>query len=217
MLMKKTYIEFIVEILKKVDVGKPIYVHEIAVQLANTYNISIKKASGAASLAIKRIIDGNLMPNLKFYQKGIYYLAVTTPFGETTIDKEELIKDKYLKNDSGYETGSLLLHKLGLTTQIPNERHLVSNNAKDCARLDSKLGVIVHPAKTKIDFDNKQYFEILDVLTIMDEVPIDCEQPYSILNQYINKLGLEYVKLLALADSYYNKNTILRLAHVAKG
>lgn len=36
-----------------------------------TYNIPLKKAAGAVSVACKRIMDGKMIPELRFYQKGI--------------------------------------------------------------------------------------------------------------------------------------------------
>ena len=141
--MAKSYIEYICDILQKEQVGKLIYIHEIGEYLHLTYNPSIKKAENATSVAFKRIMDGKLVPDLRCYQKGIYYKATQTPFGETTIDKEQLIIDKYLKDDNGYETGPLILHKLGLTTQMPNQRTIASNKAKDCARTEKNVERIV--------------------------------------------------------------------------
>ena len=122
-----------------------------------------------------------------------------------------------MKNDNGYETGLIVLHRLGLTTQMPNERILASNRAGDCARIDKKLGIVVRPPKVEINADNKQYLKILDVLDILDKAPVDAEHPYKIIGAHIERLGLEYVRLLALANNYYNRNTILQLAHVAGG
>lgn len=215
--MNKSYTEFVCELMTKQETGKPIYANEISSYVAKVYNIPLKKASGAVSVACKRIMDGKLIPELRFYQKGIYYRVTVTPFGETGIDKEQLIEDKYLKNDNGYETGLVVLHRLGLTTQIPNERILATNKAGDCARMDKKLGVVVRPPKVEINADNKQYLKMLDVLDILDNAPVDAEYPYNIIGEYIERLGLEYVRLLALANNYYNKNTILQLAHVAGG
>ena len=213
--MKQTYIEFICELIKKEEMGKPIYTNEISDCISKEYNITIKKATGATSVACKRIIDSEMIPDLRFYQKGIYYRVTVTPFGETNIDKEQLIEDKYLKNDIGYETGLQILHRLGLTSQMPNMRTLATNKASDCARLDKKLEIVVRPAKIKVNAENKQYLKMLDVLDILDDAPIDVDDPYKIIGNYIDELGLEYGKLLAMANNYYNKNTVLQLAHVA--
>jgi hypothetical protein len=104
---------------------------------------------------------------------------------------------------------------MGLTSQMPRERVLASNRASDCARLDVKLGVIVRPPKVEINTGNKQYLKLLDVLDILADAPVDVENPYILIGEYIERLELEYHKLLALANNYYNRNTIIQLAHVA--
>lgn len=215
--MEKPYMDFVCEVMKRQEIGKPIYISRISEYVVETYQIPQKKAAGAVSVACKRIMDGGLIPELRFYQKGIYYRAAVTPFGETGIDKEQLIADKYLVNDTGYETGLSVLHRMGLTSQMPRERVLASNRASDCARLDARLGVVVRPPKVEINAGNKQYLKLLDVLDILADAPVDVENPYAVIGEYIERLELEYRKLLALANNYYNRNTVIQLAHVAGG
>lgn len=47
------------------------------------------------------------------------------------IHTKQLIADKYLINDMGYETGLTVLHRMGLTSQMPRERVVASNRASD--------------------------------------------------------------------------------------
>ena len=49
----------------------------------------------------------------------------------------------------------------------------------------------------------------------MAKAPVDAERPYLLLADHIQKAELDYGKLLALAEKYYNKNTVLNLAHIA--
>ena len=210
-----TYTEFIRDQLKGYGAGKPIYTASLAVKLAEQYGLQEKEAAAATSVAFKRIMDDKTVPGLRFYQKGIYFLAALTPFGETGIDTERLIADKYLLPDIGYETGYAMLYRMGLTTQLPRERCLVSNKATDCVRLDKRLGVLVRPPKTKVNGRNKLDLQFLDVLDLMDKAPVDAAQPYVLLAEYIRHAGLEYGRLLSLAHRYYNKKTILQLARVA--
>lgn len=44
---------------------------------------------------------------------------------------------------------------MGLTTQIPNKRVIVTNVAKDCIRTDKKLDIMIKPPKTEVNADNK--------------------------------------------------------------
>ena len=153
-----TYTEYIRELLLQKPIGMPIYTKIIAASLAEKFNLKDKDAVAATAVAMKRIMDSKVIPELRFYQKGIYFRTVTTPFGERGINKESLIADKYLLPDKGYETGFALLHDIGLATQMPKER---------------------------------------------------------VIANHIHKLKLQYEKLLFLADRYYNKNTVIQLAHTA--
>lgn len=90
--MNKPYVEYVCDFIANQETGKPIYAHEISRCVAETYHIPLKKAAGAVSVACKRIMDGKIIPELRFYQKGIYYRVTITPFGETGIDKEQLNK-----------------------------------------------------------------------------------------------------------------------------
>ena len=210
-----TYTEFIRDQLKGYGTGQPIYTASLAVKLAEQYGLPKKEAAAATSVAFKRIMDDAAVPELRFYQKGIYYLTAPTPFGETGIDTERLIADKYLLPDIGYETGYAMLYRMGLTTQLPRERCLATNKAADCVRLDNRLGVLIRPPKTKVNGRNKLDLQFLDVLNLMEKAPVDASQPYALLAEYIQRTGLEYGRLLSLAHRYYNQKTIMQLARVA--
>ena len=210
-----TYMDYTRLLLEQMPTGAPIYINRLASDLAEHFSLDEKQAAAATSVAVKRIMDGALVPDLRFYQKGIYYRTVITPFGEKGIDKEKLIADKYLLPNKGYETGLTLLHHLGLATQMPREHLIATNIAKECVRTDKKLGVTIKPPKVKIDANNKAYLQTLDALELLDKAPVDAEQPYQVMAKHIQEYGLHYGKLLFFADRYYNKNTIMQLAHTA--
>lgn len=210
-----TYMDCICELLAEKPVGIPIYTSEIAAALAKIFDLKEKEAAAATSVAIKRIMDAGMIPDLRFHQKGIYFRTVITPFGERGIDKEKLIADKYLMPNKGYETGFALLHRMGLATQMPRERVIATNMAKECARTDKKLGVVIRPPKAKINADNKDYLQTLDALEFLDKAPVDTERPYAVIANHIRERSLQYEKLLFFADRYYNKNTIMQLARTA--
>lgn len=211
----QSYTAFVCGQLEDIAEGVPIYTARIAENMVATYCMTEKDAGAAVAVAVKRIMDKGIIPELRFYQKGIYYRSAITPFGETGINKEMLIADKYLSPDIGYETGFTVLHNMGLTSQMPKERVIVTNVAKDCARVDRKLEVVIRPPKVSVTAENKLYLQILDVLDLMGKSPVDAEYPYAIIAKYIREKGLQYILLLAIADRYYNQNTVLHLAHVA--
>ena len=212
---KMTYAEFIENRIYEYGYGAPIYTGTIAQELSAEFQMPVKEAASAVSVALKRLIDRKAVPELRCFQKGIYYRAKATPFGETGINKNTLIADKYLAGDNGYETGLALLHHIGLTTQIPAEKVFATNRASGCIRADKALGVSVCPPKVRINAENKPYLQTLDAIDAMAKAPVDAERPYLLLADHIQKAELDYGKLLALAEKYYSKNTVLNLAHIA--
>ncbi|MBQ9227568.1 MAG: hypothetical protein IJ168_01950 [Eubacterium sp.] len=213
--MHLTYIDFICDAIRNTECCIPIYSKDLTTALAVEYNISRSQAAGAVSVALRRILERGIIPNLRFYKKGIYYLTQMTPFGELSIDKQRLVYDKYVSDDNGYVSGMFLLHQLGLTSQMPNNAVIVSNAAGNAARKDIELDVIVKPPKTKITKDNQAYLQMLDVLELLDKAPIDVDNPYSIIESYIDARGLDYKRLLEYAYKLYNNRTILNIAKTA--
>lgn len=209
------YTDFIMTYINENEVGNPIYSSEIAHQLAVQFGLTEAKASAAVAVTMKRMMDKHLQPRLRFYQKGIYYLTDMTPFGEVGINTEQLIADKYLIHDQGYEAELTFLYRLGMTTQIPKNRELVTNHVKNCARYDKRLGVTIRPPKTQITPENKLYLQLLDALEKVDKAPIDAIQPYKTIATYIQKRELQYETLLALSDQFYTKNILQHIARVA--
>ena len=210
-----TYTEYVRNYLERQDQGTPIYTDEIAVAMAADYEMEKKKAAAATAVAVKRILERGDLPDLRCYQKGIYYRTAVTPFGELGISREKLIADKYLLPDKGYETGLSLLHHMGLTTQMPTEHLLATNAAKGCLRYDSRLGVSICPPKVPINAENKAYLQTLDAIDLLDKAPVDAQNPYMILADHIRQNGLKFEDLLYYADRYYNRKTIIHLAHTA--
>ena len=212
---KMTYMEFIRAYISDVEIGQPIYSVDIARDLATQYGITDGKARRIVANVIKQIMDREIQPNLRFFHRGIYYLTSVTPFGEVGINTEQLISDKYLKQDQGYEGALTFLYCIGLTTQIPRSREVITNKAKNRARYDKHLDVMIRPPKTPITAENKLYLQLLDVLERLDTAPIDNEQPYQTIVAYIQERNLQYETLLALADRHYTKECLLHLLQIA--
>ena len=90
-----------------------------------------------------------------------------------------------------------------------------AGKAKDCQREDKGCGVKTTPPKTEINRENKRYLQLLDAFEDINKAPVDVENPYNILANHIRKNNLKYETLLYFADRYYNRKTILRIAHTA--
>ena len=210
-----TYKDFIKSIILGYEYCVPIYTSKLTQSMEEEFRIPVKEAAAAVSVAVKRLMDSKEIEDLRFFQKGIYYRAKMTPFGETGINKDKLISDKYLAGDNGYETGLSLLHHMGLTTQIPAQRVFASNRAASCIRADEALGIFICPPKVKINAENKPYLQVLDAIDAMEKAPVDAERPYNLIANHIKNRRLDYGELLSIAGKYYNRNTVFTLAQIA--
>lgn len=209
-----TYLEYVKNLIIRKEIGEPIYTNLIAKEVKKEFCLSDKDALLATSVAFKRIIDSGFIDNLRCYQKGIYYLCKNTVFGETKINFNQLIYDKYLSNDNGYISGPSFIQQLGLTTQMSKDSYITTNKATNGRRRDKKLGIVIIPPKTTITNENIKYLQLLDVLESMDKIPIDTDFAFEIIASRIDD-DKEYKDLLMIADRHYDKKTIINLAHVA--
>ena len=206
-------IAYVCEYIKDHAIGYPIYKNRLSEKLQKEFGINKKDSVMIASVALDEIMDAEMVPNLRLYRKGIYYRTATTPLGELGINKEQLMADRYLLPDIGYETGFTLLHRMGLTTQMPVKRSIVSN-AVTVYCLDRELNVEVYPPRERITDANKLYFQLLDVLALIKQAPIDAENPYNVIANYIQKCELQYGELRIFAELYYGKEVLSELDSV---
>ncbi len=209
-----TYVDFICKIIRKYKAGKPIYSKSLSAIVQNQYGLTYDKSVSVCSAALKRIVVNQFIPNLRKYQRGIYYLTKSTPFGELVIDINKLIEDKYLTDDSGYESGLSLLHMMGLTTQIPRVRTIVSNKAPRGVCHDTRLNVGIRVPRVVIDHENIKYLQVLDVIDLLDNAPIDADAPYTLIATHINKCELRYDTMYKIAEAYYPKDVLEKITRI---
>lgn len=212
---ERTYRQFVIDEVAKAHPGDPIYCSDIAMAMEKSYELPHENACAAAAATLKTIIDAEVVPALRRYKRGIYYLTEETPFGEAGIRRGQLIADRYLLPDIGYETGAGLMLKMGLTTWVPNEWEFVTNKARSRRRVED-LGIAIRPPRCeKVTADNKGHLQTLDALDLLDRTPVDADDPYGVIAAHIVKARLDFEKLTELAEKHYGQNVLAKLAHVA--
>lgn len=215
------HIEFITDCIKKYEVGEPIFVADLIEAFIKDYpwkDIIPDRAKAAAcvSMNLQRIKKENLIPELRFYKKGIWYKTKNTPFGEAEIKTQIIVKRKYMENGNGYITGYEALNRYGFSTQIPKDVIIATNKAKYFQQKDEELGVTIKPPKTRITQGNKYYLVVLDMLEIIDKAIITDPEPYKRFNKIINNHGLKYEILIGFAKKYYPKRVIYEIGKLAE-
>lgn len=149
---------------------------------------------------------------IETYEKGIYYRPKKTKFGNLKIDKELLIKKKYIgiEKQLGYMTGPEIWNKFNLTTQI-SKRKWIAQPISRKKEIDN-LNIVIVKAKTEVKNANIHILQFLDILDQIDYIP-DTSETDVILNlkeHYMNNFTVEErVHIFNYAEKYTHKVKIL--------
>ena len=200
-------IELIDKYVNKYDIGTPIYSKDICEYVLALYYTNVN--------VINEYINRYEEKHDDFirYRKGIYYRAVKTPFGFSKIDYNKLINDLYLCDIDqvyGYISGPTLANKIGLTTQMAKEEHIVTNNNRVVSDIDN-IKLIKPPVI--VTRDNYKILQVLDLLLNKYDVYYDCENPNKVIYNYIIDNNINFENLLYYSK-YYNKNVLFKLQEV---
>lgn len=121
---------------------------------------------------INRLVKEN---KLSQFIKGIYYKPEKGVFGNKPLNINKVIeKNIYDENGTkGYFTGAYLFNKIGLTTQVPKEILIATNECPNANDYNNKnLGVTIRKLKTLINDDNYKYLQLFDILINKDNIKI---------------------------------------------
>ena len=107
------------------------------------------------------------------YEKGIYYIPMKTPFGNSILNPNKIINRKYIIENGlvkGFYSGQTALNLLGLSTQIPNSIEICTNNETSRLRTVTigNQSVKLRKARTTITNDN---IGTLHFLELMNGIP----------------------------------------------
>lgn len=191
-------------LISNYEPSKPILIDSIKIEGKTTNSIRV----GMSRLLKKGLIRRN--------SQGIYYIPKEGVLGEIKPSYTDIVDIKYISNGKdvyGYYTGMYLENLLGLTTQVPMIRTIVTNNETNRLRKVKINGVslILKKSIIEINKDNNTYLQLLDLLNNINYDSIkDNEEK---LIEYIDKNKLDLKELNRLAVYYPNK-TLKRLMEV---
>ncbi len=158
-------------------------------------------------------------PGLARYKKGVYYKKIDTPFGDSGIDVEEMIRRTYLLDGDeviGYERGPSLMNKIGLTTQIPGLTYLATMKVRN-SKNDPRYFLSLSKPATAVNKENFRYLQFLDLLQNKEKVCIEANSPVLIMKKFIERYSLNYEKLIWYAHYFDSKEVYDALSFVAGG
>lgn len=212
--------KFVLDEVLKYPVGEPIFVRDIIAFIVDKTGFPFNKVKFNVNVAMGRLLMGGKVL-IKRFRNGIYYRYERCVFGDTVIHKESLLLKKYVDGFKGYEVGPRLLHCLGLTTMLSNlPRSFVSNVAFRRSFVDKDLNVVVLKPKVTLNAQNFRYFQLLDVIKLVNEVLIDNPKPLNVYKKFFDYYHLEYGFLFYYAVKFYDNfvvGVICSLFEMSKG
>jgi len=147
---------------------------------------------------------------LKRFENGIYYIQSSNKkFKDLKPSINDIIYKKYLKNNEGIRSGAYLLYKYKFTSQVSKYYEILSNNVSSSTRSKKEYNgkVIVSSPKFKINNDNIQYLEFLEIIKHIDLGDYHFNESIEKLSDLFLDLKLDK-DLLVKYSNYYKGNRL---------
>lgn len=161
---------------------------------------------------LKKVIsDGEL----KCYARGVYYIPENTFFGTSIISPDQIAKKKYIRNDNyifGIYSGLSLLNSFGITTQMPNQIEIVTNNETSRKRIIkiANRTYIIRKSRITITNENMAAYTIMQLFNDIEDIDVINKSSLQKITYFINKNNITF-KQLALLVEYFPSKTLKRI------
>lgn len=206
------YNDILIKYIDEYPYDEPIFIEDIKNHFKELVSENYDNILKNIYVYINRLVKEN---KLVQFIKGIYYKPLKGTFGNKSLNINKVINKKYIydnKGQKGYFSGAYLFNKLGLTTQIPKEILIVTNECPNNNDYNNKnLGVIIRKPKINIDEENYKYLQLFDVLINKDNINIEVDNEKEIIYKFIKENELELEKIFEYANKINNLKPIKKL------
>lgn len=206
------YNDMLLNFIDNCPYDEPIFIEEIKTYFKKIIADNFDNTFKSIYVYINRLVHEN---KLMQFIKGVYYKPIAGAFGNKLLNVNKVIEKKYINDDygvKGFYGGAYLFNKLGLTTQIPKEILIITNECPNNNDYYNKnLGVIIRRPKIKIDENNYKYLQLFDVLINKDDIKIEVDNYKDIIYKFIYDNNLKLEKIFYYAYKINNFKVIKRL------
>ncbi len=206
------YNDILIRYIDEYPYDEPIFIENIKDYFRNYIKDNFDKVFKNIYVYINRLVKEN---KLVQFIKGVYYKPLKGVFGNKLLDINKVIDKKYIRDkdgQKGYLTGAYLFNKIGLTTQIPKEILIVTNECPNGNDYNNKkLGVTIRRPKIEINDGNYKYLQLFDVLINKDNIKIEIDDEKKVIYKFIKDNELEFEKIFEYANKINNFKPIKRL------
>lgn len=204
--------DILVKYIDEFPYDEPIFIEEIKDHLKKYIKNNFDNVFKNIYVYINRLVKDNKIVQ---FIKGIYYKPLKGTFGYKPLNINKVIDKKYIHDyngQKGYFSGAYLFNKIGLTTQIPKEMLIVTNECPNANDYNNKnLQVVIRKPKIEINDDNYKYLQLFDILVNKDNIKIETENEKEIIYKFIKDNQLEFEKIFEYANKINNLKPIKRL------
>lgn len=162
--------------------GEPIFTDDIHIDGVNRPNLIQQ---------LKTLSDNGKIIRI---EKGIYYMPSKTRFGSSAGPAPETIaRYKYISRNGktdGYYSGNTFANMIGLSTQVPMKKEIVSNNVAAIVKhiLIGQQAFILRKSNVSITNENVRTLQLLELLKNLDDhIDVDCNEAREKLTYFIDK------------------------------
>lgn len=202
-------------VIEDFPAGEPFTNEKIAELLKKEFDLTAGSAELITNNTLKRMFDEGKLERLG---KGVYYVSKQTAFGRVKPDYNRYAIDMLTKNNDeiiGYESGASFMNRIGLSTLIPREIEVVSNNYR--RKLPEACRIAVKKPPVVVTNENFRYLQMLDAISNMNRLHIDAENPREIINSVISKNEIDPVRLAGFARKYYPQRVLPKVVDIIIG
>jgi len=187
--------------IMKYELREPIFFEEIIK--------GIEDNKTAAYKAVNTLIKQGVINQ---FSKGIYYRPQSTRYGVLGINRELLIKEKYIGEyqEKGYITGPDVWNSWGLTTQVSKRKWIAQDTKR--AYDNKNLNIFITKAKVEVRKEYVRVLQFLDVVDQLEKIPDTTNENTlrKLLNIYTDQFTpSEKINTFDLAGNYTKRVQIL--------
>lgn len=206
------YNDILIKYIDACPFDEPIFIEEIKEHFKKFILDNFEKTFKNIYVYINRLVKENKIVQ---FIKGVYYKPIKGTFGNKLLNVNKVIDKKYIhdkKGQKGYFSGAYLFNKVGLTTQVPKEILIVTNECPNANDYNNKnLGVVIRKPKIKINDDNYKYLQLFDLLINKDNIKIETDDEREIIYKFIKDNELYLEKIFKYANMLNNMKPIKKL------
>lgn len=164
--------------------GEPIIASDIDLNISEVYRRQ----------QFKQLTDEG---KLKRYENGVYFIPKKSKLGmELTMLPDVVVECKYISRNKkifGYYSGFVFANQIGVTTQMPSVKEIVTSQIGNPIKRIEKGNrtFVVRKSRTEITEDNAKILQFMDLLKDMERYSeLDNNELTECLARYVRKFNI---------------------------